>query len=50
MAGAEPHRDAFVGALIERDSTAARRAIDDALAAGVAIDDIYVGVLQPALY
>jgi methanogenic corrinoid protein MtbC1 len=39
-----------VCALIERDSTAARRAIDDALAAGVAIDDIYVGVLQPALY
>ncbi len=50
MAGAEPYRDAFVRALIERDSAAARRAIDAAVAGGVAVDEIYVGVMQPALY
>ncbi len=50
MAGAEVHRDAFLRALVERDSSQARRAVDAALAAGVAIPDIYLEVLQPALY
>jgi methanogenic corrinoid protein MtbC1 len=47
---AEPHRDAFLLALIERDSAAARRAVDVARAAGIAIDDVYLQVMQPALY
>jgi methanogenic corrinoid protein MtbC1 len=50
MVRAEPHRDAFLRALVERDSTAARRAVDAALAAGLSVDDIYIEVLQPALY
>jgi MerR family transcriptional regulator, light-induced transcriptional regulator len=50
MDRAEAHRDAFLRALVERDSTAARRAIDDALAGGLIVDEIYVDVMQPALY
>jgi len=50
MVRAEPHRDAFLRALVERDSTAARRALDDALAGGLDVDDIYTEVMQPALY
>jgi methanogenic corrinoid protein MtbC1 len=50
MAGAETHRDAFLQALIARDSAQARRAVDAAVAGGVAIPEIYVDVLQPALY
>jgi methanogenic corrinoid protein MtbC1 len=50
MAGVDTHRDAFLHALVARDSAQARRAVDAAVAAGVAITDIYVEVLQPALY
>jgi methanogenic corrinoid protein MtbC1 len=50
MAGAEVHRDAFLRALVARDSAQARRAVDAAYAAGVALTDIYLEVLQPALY
>jgi methanogenic corrinoid protein MtbC1 len=50
MVRAEPHRDAFLRALVERDSAAARRAVDVALAGGLDIDDIYIEVMQPALY
>ena len=50
MVRAEPHRDAYLRALVERDSTAARRAVDAALAAGLSVDDIYIQVMQPALY
>jgi len=50
MVGAESHRDAFLRALVERDSAAARRAVDAALAGGVSLDDIYTEVMQPALY
>ncbi|WP_028058605.1 cobalamin B12-binding domain-containing protein [Candidatus Solirubrobacter pratensis] len=50
MACAEIHRDDFLQALIARDSARARRAVDAAVAGGVAIPDIYVDVLQPALY
>lgn len=50
MAGVATHRDAFLEALVARDSAKARRAIDAALQDGGAIEDIYLGVLQPALY
>jgi methanogenic corrinoid protein MtbC1 len=50
MVRAEPHLVAFLRALVERDSTAARRAIDSALEDGLSIDEIYAEVLQPALY
>jgi methanogenic corrinoid protein MtbC1 len=47
---AGPHRRAYLEALLARDVGAARRAIDGALDAGVPVPDIYLGVLQPALY
>jgi methanogenic corrinoid protein MtbC1 len=50
MVRAERHLDAFLRALVERDSTAARRAIDDALAGNLSVDEIYIDVMQPALY
>ena len=50
MARAQSHGNAFLGALVERDSAAARRAIEAALAAGVTVDDIYTEVMQPSLY
>jgi MerR family transcriptional regulator, light-induced transcriptional regulator len=50
MVRAEPHLDAFLRALVERDSTAARRAIDSASEDGLSVDEIYTGVMQPALY
>jgi len=50
MVRAERHRDAFLRALVERDSTAARRVVYAALAEGLGVDDIYTGVMQPALY
>jgi methanogenic corrinoid protein MtbC1 len=46
----EAHRVAFLDALVARDSARARRAVEAALAAGVAIPDLYVEVMQPALY
>jgi methanogenic corrinoid protein MtbC1 len=50
MAVAEGHREAFLVALVERDSAAARRAIEAAAAAPVALFDIYLDVIQPVLY
>jgi methanogenic corrinoid protein MtbC1 len=50
MVRAQPHRDAFLRALLERDSAAARRAVDEALAGGLVVDDIYTEMMQPALY
>jgi methanogenic corrinoid protein MtbC1 len=50
MVRAEPHLDAFLRALVERDSTAARRAIDAALEDSLSVDEIYIEVMQPALY
>jgi methanogenic corrinoid protein MtbC1 len=50
MVRAEPHLDAFLRALVERDSTAARRAIDAALEDSLSVDEIYTEVMQPALY
>jgi MerR family transcriptional regulator, light-induced transcriptional regulator len=47
---AGPHRRAYLEALLARDVGAARRAIDGALEAGVPVPDVYLGILQPALY
>jgi len=43
-------RDAFLAGLLARRSVRARAAVDDALADGVPITDIYLEILQPALY
>ncbi len=43
------HRDAFLAALLARDSAQARRAVEDALEQGVPIPDIYLEMLDPAL-
>ncbi len=45
----EDHRDAFLDALLRRDSARARRAVDEALAAGAPVPDVYLGMLEPAL-
>jgi methanogenic corrinoid protein MtbC1 len=50
MVRAEPHLDAFLRALVERDSNAARRSIDAALDDDLSVDDIYTEVMQPARY
>jgi methanogenic corrinoid protein MtbC1 len=43
------HRDAFLDALLARDSARARRAVESALEAGVPIPDIYLEMIEPAL-
>src|SRR4051812_10894194 len=43
-------RDAYLAGLLTRRSARARAAIDDALADGVPIAEIYLEILQPALY
>ena len=43
-------QDAYLAALLARNSARARKVVADALADGVAIPDIYLAVLQPALY
>ena len=40
---------AFLEALLARDSARARRIVDTALAAGVPVPDLYLGVLEPAM-
>ena len=45
----DDHRAAFLDGLLARDSARARFAIEDALAAGVPVPDIYLDVLGPAL-
>jgi methanogenic corrinoid protein MtbC1 len=50
MADAAEHRRAYVEALLARDVSGARRVIDLALEAGLPVPEIYLGVLQPALY
>jgi methanogenic corrinoid protein MtbC1 len=40
----------YLAALLDRSSHHARRVIDDALDQGVSIADVYLRVLQPALY
>jgi methanogenic corrinoid protein MtbC1 len=44
------HRRTYLGALREHDTARARAAVDAALEAGVAVPDVYLGILQPALY
>jgi MerR family transcriptional regulator, light-induced transcriptional regulator len=44
------HRRAYQDALRARDAGRARAAVEGALAAGVALPDVYLGILQPALY
>jgi methanogenic corrinoid protein MtbC1 len=41
--------DAYLEALLSHSSRGARKVIDDALAAGVPVQDLYLGVLTPAL-
>jgi methanogenic corrinoid protein MtbC1 len=47
---ADTYRRTYLEALLARDVGAARRAIEAALDAGVPVPEIYLGVLQPALY
>ena len=46
----DQHRRAYLEALLARDVGAARRAVERALGAGMEVPDIYVAVLQSALY
>jgi methanogenic corrinoid protein MtbC1 len=46
---ADEHCAPFLDALISRDSARARRTVEQALAAGVPVPDIYLGVLEPAM-
>ncbi len=46
----EEHRRAYLEALMARDVGAARAVVDGALTVGVPVAEIYLGVLQPALY
>ena len=50
MAGMTQTSDAFLNALIERDESRARAAIDEALDAGAGVREVYLDILQPALY
>lgn len=47
--GIEGWREAYLGALIDRDARRAREVVDAAVAAGVGIADIYTDVFEPAL-
>jgi methanogenic corrinoid protein MtbC1 len=44
------HRRAYLGALQERDAAAARAAVEAALDDGVAVPDVYLEILGPALH
>ena len=46
----DEHRRAYPDALLARDVGAARTAVEAALAEGLEVPEIYLGVLQPALY
>ena len=46
----EEHRRAYLEALLARDVGAARAVIEASLAAGLEVPEIYLGILQPALY
>ena len=46
----EEHRRAYLEALLARDVGAARAVIEASLHAGLAVPEIYLGILQPALY
>jgi methanogenic corrinoid protein MtbC1 len=46
----DEHRREYLGALLARDVGAARGAVEAALGGGMAVPDIYLEILQPALY
>ena len=46
----EEHRGAYLEALLARDVGAARAVIEASLAAELEVPEIYLGILQPALY
>jgi methanogenic corrinoid protein MtbC1 len=46
----EAYRRAYLDALLARDVGAARAAVEAALTLGTPVPEIYLGVLQPALY
>jgi methanogenic corrinoid protein MtbC1 len=48
--GADGRSEAYLGALLARNSGQARRVVTEAVAAGVPIPDVYLDVLRPALY
>jgi MerR family transcriptional regulator, light-induced transcriptional regulator len=48
--GVGEHRRAYVEALRARDAGAARATVDAALDVGVSVPDVYLEILQPALY
>src|SRR3954463_3519105 len=45
----DEHRTTFLDALLARDSARARRVIEEGVAAGIPVPDLYLGVLDPAL-
>jgi methanogenic corrinoid protein MtbC1 len=45
----DQHRAGFLEALLARDSARARHTIEAALAMGIPVPDLYLGVLEPAL-
>ncbi len=47
---ADEHRHAYIEALMARDVGAARAAVDAALNSGMPVAQIYLDILQPALY
>jgi methanogenic corrinoid protein MtbC1 len=49
LSSPEDSREAFLDALLARDSARARRTIDDALATGTPVPELYLSVLEPAL-
>jgi methanogenic corrinoid protein MtbC1 len=49
LTNVDDSRAAFLDALLARDSARARRVVDEALAAGSPVPDLYLDVLQPAL-
>jgi MerR family transcriptional regulator, light-induced transcriptional regulator len=48
--GVGEHRRVYVEALRARDAAGARAAVEAALAAGASVPDVYLDILQPALY
>ena len=46
----EEHRRAYLDALLARDVGAARAVIEASLGEGLEVPEIYLGILQPALY
>jgi methanogenic corrinoid protein MtbC1 len=49
LTAVDGYRSTFLEGLLARDSARARRSVEDALAAGVPVPDIYLDVLDPAL-